>query len=141
MKKIYEVLYKVLKDSEDGTFLKGDLISFQKDGSVNNITAGGFLPAEEVEESLKGLECKIKEVCFHCKKEKNSLVKVRDEYLCLSCIENIIEKTVEKNLKNYISTEVTEDTLKNINNVLADMGIDNQITFLKSILEYSDATD
>lgn len=79
--------------------------------------------------------------CQKCKTTENIIEISKDEYLYIPCFNKILEKRVEKNLKNTINTEVNEDTLKNINNMLADMGIDAQVTFLKSISEHPNETD
>ena len=47
--------YKVIKGSDDGTFLPGDTIIKCENGEIECSQAGGWIPSDEVEEATKGM--------------------------------------------------------------------------------------
>jgi len=49
--------YIVTKKSNDGTFLKGDHITFEDDGSILCTEAEGWISIQEVPESILGMIC------------------------------------------------------------------------------------
>lgn len=51
--------YIVIKSSDDGTFLKGDHIYLNEDGSISCLEASGWIDKENVEEATKGMEMGI----------------------------------------------------------------------------------
>jgi hypothetical protein len=48
----------VTKASDDSTFVVGDHISFEEDGTILCTEAGGWIEAENVAEATKGMEWK-----------------------------------------------------------------------------------
>ena len=52
------MIYKVIKNSDDGTLRKGDTIYFEENGDLMCIEAGGWINADDVKKVLKGAEYK-----------------------------------------------------------------------------------
>lgn len=52
-------MYIVTKGSDNGTFLVGDHIVMNGDGTITCFEAGGWIAAEDVSEAMKGMECKV----------------------------------------------------------------------------------
>jgi hypothetical protein len=48
--------YKIIKASDDGTFLPGDEITFYRDGSIGCRQAGGWIDPEYAADALDGAE-------------------------------------------------------------------------------------
>ncbi len=61
--------YVVTKPSDDGTFEAGDCICLHQDGTVGSFTAHGWIPAEEVPASTKGMEVAIDQAWVARRKE------------------------------------------------------------------------
>lgn len=53
------VFYKVIKESRDKTFLKGDSICLHKDGIITSLKEEGWIAEEDVDEALIGVELKL----------------------------------------------------------------------------------
>ena len=51
--------YIVTKPSDDGTFIIGDRIIFESDGSVSCIEANGWVDAADVREAMRGVEYQV----------------------------------------------------------------------------------
>lgn len=49
--------YCVIKDSSDGTFVKGDVLWRSENGDINSVTGNGFLPFLDQDESSNDFEC------------------------------------------------------------------------------------
>lgn len=49
--------YCIIKDSSDGTFVKGDIIWKSENGDLNSVTGNGFLPFSEQDEAANDFEC------------------------------------------------------------------------------------
>lgn len=49
--------YCVIKDSSDGTFVKGDIIWKSENGDISSVTGNGFLPLSEQDEASNDFEC------------------------------------------------------------------------------------
>ena len=61
--------YIVTVGSYDGTFIKGDRIQLQQDGSITCIEAAGWIDAEHVPEAIKGIEYEL-DVAFYKKQNE-----------------------------------------------------------------------
>lgn len=51
--------YIVTKKSKDGTFLTGDHIAINEDGSISCVEAHGWIDANEVPSATEGIEVEI----------------------------------------------------------------------------------
>lgn len=49
--------YRVVKDSSDGTFVKGDVLWRSENGDINSVTGNGYLPFSEQDETSNDFEC------------------------------------------------------------------------------------
>lgn len=49
--------YCIIKDSSDGTFVKGDILWKSENGDLNSVTGNGFLPFSEQDEAANDFEC------------------------------------------------------------------------------------
>ena len=49
--------YCVIKDSFDGTFVKGDIIWRSENGDINSVTGNWYLPFSEQDEASNDFEC------------------------------------------------------------------------------------
>jgi hypothetical protein len=50
------MLYTVTKESNDGTFLVGDVIQFEKDGSIGSVTAQRWIDKKDVSFAMIGMQ-------------------------------------------------------------------------------------
>jgi len=66
------VVYLVTKESDDGTFLVGDHISLNDDGSINCREAGGWVEAEDAVTAVIGMEVQVDRVWLNGKKDRLS---------------------------------------------------------------------
>ena len=81
--------YCVIKDSSDGTFVKGDIIWRSENGDINSVAGNGFFPFSEQDEASNDFECvnapdwRVRKVdngySTHeiCEKSKDSCLKSR----------------------------------------------------------------
>lgn len=49
--------YRVVKDSSDGTFIKGDVLWKSENGDINSATGIGSLPFSEQDDTSNDFEC------------------------------------------------------------------------------------
>ena len=49
--------YIVTKESDDGTFLVGDIIRYEEDGAIVCINGGGWIDKNDVRIATMGMEC------------------------------------------------------------------------------------
>ncbi len=62
--------YVVTKSSKDGTFKVGDHVSLNKDGSINNREALGWIETCDVEKATKGMEVELDLAWIERRKKK-----------------------------------------------------------------------
>lgn len=63
-------IYIVTKESDDGTFEVGEHISLRSDGAIIGYDAHGWIPSENVDDAIKGMEVKIDDEYYARKKAR-----------------------------------------------------------------------
>jgi hypothetical protein len=62
--------YIVTVPSYDGTFIKGDRLFLNRDGSITCVAAQGWIEVEDLPKATKGMEVKIDRAWIKARKKK-----------------------------------------------------------------------